>query len=113
MIGRITEYLTVTGFRVSPIVGLVHPPFTLTIEAREGVTTGISAADRARTIQVAIDPSSTPEDLVQPGHVFPLTAKDGWTPPRDAKAYAEYAQKWLKEQAGTYRIEKFTTEKNK
>jgi 3,4-dihydroxy 2-butanone 4-phosphate synthase/GTP cyclohydrolase II len=51
--------------------------FTVSVEAREGVTTGISAADRARTIQVAIDPSSTPEDLVQPGHVFPLKAKDG------------------------------------
>jgi 3,4-dihydroxy 2-butanone 4-phosphate synthase/GTP cyclohydrolase II len=51
--------------------------FTVSIEAREGVTTGISAADRARTIQVAIDPSSRPHDLVQPGHVFPLKAKDG------------------------------------
>jgi 3,4-dihydroxy 2-butanone 4-phosphate synthase/GTP cyclohydrolase II len=51
--------------------------FTVSVEAREGVTTGISAADRARTIQVAIDPSSTPEDLVQPGHVFPLKAKEG------------------------------------
>ena len=51
--------------------------FTISVEAREGVTTGISAADRARTIQVAIDPRSQPEDLVQPGHVFPLKAKDG------------------------------------
>ena len=51
--------------------------FTVSIEAREGVTTGISAADRARTIQVAIDPSSSPRDLVQPGHVFPLKAKAG------------------------------------
>src|SRR4029079_11885235 len=51
--------------------------FTVSVEAREGVTTGISAADRARTIQVAIDPHSGPEDLVQPGHVFPLRAKDG------------------------------------
>jgi 3,4-dihydroxy 2-butanone 4-phosphate synthase/GTP cyclohydrolase II len=51
--------------------------FTTSIEARDGVTTGISAADRARTIQVAIDPHSAPEDLVQPGHVFPLKAKDG------------------------------------
>jgi 3,4-dihydroxy 2-butanone 4-phosphate synthase/GTP cyclohydrolase II len=51
--------------------------FTVSIEAREGVTTGISAQDRARTIAVAIDPRSTPEDLVAPGHVFPLTAKDG------------------------------------
>ncbi len=51
--------------------------FTLSIEAREGVTTGISAADRARTIAVAIDPSSEPTDLATPGHVFPLMAKDG------------------------------------
>src|SRR4051795_189491 len=51
--------------------------FTVSVEAREGVTTGISAADRARTIQVAIDPHSRPQDLVQPGHVFPLKAKDG------------------------------------
>jgi 3,4-dihydroxy 2-butanone 4-phosphate synthase/GTP cyclohydrolase II len=51
--------------------------FTVSIEARDGVTTGISAADRARTVQVAIDPHSRPEDLVQPGHVFPLKAKEG------------------------------------
>ncbi len=51
--------------------------FTVSIEAREGVTTGISAADRARTVQVAIDPKATPEDLATPGHVFPLMARDG------------------------------------
>jgi 3,4-dihydroxy 2-butanone 4-phosphate synthase / GTP cyclohydrolase II len=51
--------------------------FTITIEAREGVTTGISAADRARTIQVAIDPTKEAADLVQPGHVFPLRARPG------------------------------------
>jgi 3,4-dihydroxy 2-butanone 4-phosphate synthase/GTP cyclohydrolase II len=51
--------------------------FTVSIEAREGVTTGISAADRSRTIQVAINPESAPSDLVQPGHVFPLRAKPG------------------------------------
>jgi 3,4-dihydroxy 2-butanone 4-phosphate synthase / GTP cyclohydrolase II len=51
--------------------------FTVSVEAREGVTTGISAADRAHTIAVAIDPASTPHDLVQPGHVFPLRARDG------------------------------------
>ena len=45
--------------------------FTVSIEARDGVTTGISAADRARTIQVAVDPDTRPRDLVQPGHVFP------------------------------------------
>jgi 3,4-dihydroxy 2-butanone 4-phosphate synthase / GTP cyclohydrolase II len=51
--------------------------FTVSIEAREGVSTGISAHDRARTIQVAIDPSKGLGDLVQPGHVFPLRAKAG------------------------------------
>jgi len=51
--------------------------FTVSIEAREGVTTGISAADRAHTIQVAIDPSKTSRDIASPGHVFPLVAKDG------------------------------------
>src|SRR5690242_6063417 len=51
--------------------------FTVSVEAREGVTTGISAADRSRTIQVAIHPASTPHDLVQPGHVFPLRARPG------------------------------------
>ena len=52
-------------------------PFTVSIEAREGVTTGISAHDRARTIQVAIDPESSPRDLVQPGHIFPLKSRAG------------------------------------
>jgi len=51
--------------------------FTVSVEAREGVTTGISAADRSRTIQVAIHPDSTHYDLVQPGHVFPLRARPG------------------------------------
>jgi 3,4-dihydroxy 2-butanone 4-phosphate synthase/GTP cyclohydrolase II len=51
--------------------------FTVSVEARDGVTTGISAADRARTIQVAIDPRSAARDLVQPGHIFPLKAKSG------------------------------------
>ena len=52
-------------------------PFTLSIEAAEGVTTGISAADRATTIQVAVASNCKPEDIVQPGHVFPLKAKQG------------------------------------
>ncbi|MGH2898247.1 MAG: bifunctional 3,4-dihydroxy-2-butanone-4-phosphate synthase/GTP cyclohydrolase II, partial [Solirubrobacteraceae bacterium] len=52
-------------------------PFTVAIEARDGVTTGISAHDRARTIQVAIDPESSPRDLVQPGHIFPLKSRAG------------------------------------
>jgi 3,4-dihydroxy 2-butanone 4-phosphate synthase/GTP cyclohydrolase II len=51
--------------------------FTVSIEARSGVSTGISAADRARTIQVAIDPETSPRELVQPGHVFPLKARIG------------------------------------
>ena len=51
--------------------------FTVSIEAREGITTGISAHDRAHTIQVAIDPRTRPQDLVQPGHIFPLKAKAG------------------------------------
>ena len=51
--------------------------FTISIEAREGVTTGISAADRSRTVQVAIDPTKAAGDLVQPGHVFPLRARPG------------------------------------
>ncbi len=51
--------------------------FTISIEARTGVTTGISAADRARTIQAAVAPDAGPRDLVSPGHIFPLRAKDG------------------------------------
>ncbi|TDQ41410.1 bifunctional 3,4-dihydroxy-2-butanone-4-phosphate synthase/GTP cyclohydrolase II [Tepidicella xavieri] len=51
--------------------------FTVSIEAAEGVTTGISAADRARTVQAAVAPDARPEDLVQPGHIFPLQAVDG------------------------------------
>jgi 3,4-dihydroxy 2-butanone 4-phosphate synthase/GTP cyclohydrolase II len=51
--------------------------FTLSIEAREGVTTGISAADRALTIQTAVADAASPEDIVVPGHVFPLRARDG------------------------------------
>jgi len=51
--------------------------FTTSIEAREGVTTGISAADRARTISVAVDAAKGPEHIVSPGHVFPLVARDG------------------------------------
>ena len=51
--------------------------FCESIEAAEGVTTGISAADRARTIRVAIDPASKPADLARPGHVFPLRAREG------------------------------------
>jgi 3,4-dihydroxy 2-butanone 4-phosphate synthase/GTP cyclohydrolase II len=51
--------------------------FTVSIEAAEGVTTGISAFDRARTVQAAVAKNATPDDIVQPGHVFPITAKEG------------------------------------
>ncbi len=51
--------------------------FTEPIEARHGITTGISAPDRSRTIMVAIDPDAGPDDLVKPGHVFPLRAQEG------------------------------------
>jgi 3,4-dihydroxy 2-butanone 4-phosphate synthase/GTP cyclohydrolase II len=51
--------------------------FTLSIEAAEGVTTGISAHDRARTVQAAVSPNAVPEDIVQPGHIFPLMAQPG------------------------------------
>ncbi|HEY3950234.1 3,4-dihydroxy-2-butanone-4-phosphate synthase [Phenylobacterium sp.] len=51
--------------------------FTVSIEAREGVTTGISAHDRAHTVAVAVDPTKGPDDIVSPGHVFPLVARDG------------------------------------
>ena len=51
--------------------------FTVSIEAAEGVTTGISAADRARTVKVAVDKNTRPSDLVQPGHIFPLKAQPG------------------------------------
>src|SRR3954466_6099610 len=84
--GRGLICLTLTGERCEEL-GLnlmaakneapLQTAFTVSIEARDGVTTGISAADRAQTIQVAIDPKASPRDLVQPGHVFPLRAKDG------------------------------------
>lgn len=53
--------------------------FTASIEAKEGVTTGISAYDRAHTVAVAIDPNTRPSDIVSPGHVFPIMARDGGT----------------------------------
>ena len=58
--------------------GTVHSTaFTVSIEAAQGVTTGISAADRARTVQMAVEPHAKASDLVQPGHIFPLQAVDG------------------------------------
>jgi 3,4-dihydroxy 2-butanone 4-phosphate synthase/GTP cyclohydrolase II len=53
--------------------------FTVSIEAREGITNGFTARDRAHTIAVAINPETTPRDLVTPGHVFPLAARPGGT----------------------------------
>ena len=84
--GRGLICLTLTGDRVDQLGlnlmsqhnGTRHETaFTTSIEAREGVTTGISAADRARTISVAIDGSKSKDDIVTPGHVFPLRARDG------------------------------------
>jgi len=84
--GRGLICLSLTGERVDAL-GLPlmtthnssrhETPFTTSIEAREGVTTGISAHDRARTVAVAIDPSKTAGDISTPGHVFPLRARDG------------------------------------
>lgn len=65
---QVTEAENGTGFGTA---------FTVSIEARTGVTTGISAADRARTILAAVDPASKPSDIVRPGHVFPLRARQG------------------------------------
>jgi 3,4-dihydroxy 2-butanone 4-phosphate synthase / GTP cyclohydrolase II len=62
--------------------------FMVTVEARTGVTTGISAHDRARTIRVAIDPSTGPDDLVQPGHILPLKTKVGGVLERAGNAEA-------------------------
>ncbi len=62
---------------VSDNTALHHTNFTVSIEAAEGVTTGISAHDRARTVQVAVKSDAKPQDLAQPGHIFPLTAQPG------------------------------------
>ncbi len=84
--GRGLICLCLTGERcdqldLQPMTSLNETPFgtafTVSIEAREGIATGISVHDRARTIQVAIDPSKGPRDLVRPGHVFPLRARPG------------------------------------
>ncbi len=84
--GRGLICLTLTGARIDqlglPLMASKNSSrhetaFTVSIEAREGVDTGISAKDRATTIAVAIDPNSGPQDLATPGHVFPLRARDG------------------------------------
>jgi 3,4-dihydroxy 2-butanone 4-phosphate synthase/GTP cyclohydrolase II len=69
--------------------------FTVSIEAREGVTTGISAADRARTVAVAINPELKCDDIVTPGHVFPLLARDGGTLIRSEKLVKRIEQQML------------------
>ena len=85
--GRGLICLTLTGARASELQlecrwsargrSRNRTAFTQSIEAREGITTGISAADRARTIATAIDPTKGAADLVSPGHVFPLVAREG------------------------------------
>ncbi|WP_022708288.1 MULTISPECIES: 3,4-dihydroxy-2-butanone-4-phosphate synthase [Paracoccus] len=84
--GRGLICLSLTPSRIEALgLGLMSPKnssrhetaFTMSIEAREGVTTGISAHDRARTIAVAIDPDKGPADIATPGHVFPLRAREG------------------------------------
>ncbi|MEO1657323.1 MAG: 3,4-dihydroxy-2-butanone-4-phosphate synthase [Pseudomonadota bacterium] len=62
--------------------------FTVSVEAREGVTTGISAADRARTVEVLINPESKPDDIVSPGHMFPLRAHPGGVTSRGGQTEA-------------------------
>ena len=73
-VGRLDLPMMQPAGRVGPPLGTA---FTVSIEARRGVTTGISSADRARTIHVAADPATRPEDIVTPGHVFPLRARAG------------------------------------
>ncbi len=84
--GRGLICLTLTGDRIDALglpqmssgnASRYDTPFTVSIEAIEGVTTGISAHDRARTVAVAIDPSKTEADIATPGHVFPLRAREG------------------------------------
>ena len=63
-------------------------PFTVSVEARHGVSTGISAHDRAHTMRTLIDPKSSPNDIVMPGHVFPLRARDNGVLERDGQTEA-------------------------
>lgn len=91
--GRGLICLALTPARAMQLgISLINPgsdrqsgrPHGRSIEARTGVSTGISAADRARTVAVAIDPASTGDDLVSPGHVFPLIAAEGGVRERPA-----------------------------
>ena len=74
--GEICDQLGL-GMQVAENQSRFGTAFTVTIEAREGVTTGISARDRARTILAAVNPAARPNDLVRPGHIAPLRARDG------------------------------------
>jgi 3,4-dihydroxy 2-butanone 4-phosphate synthase/GTP cyclohydrolase II len=65
------------GQMVSENTERMSTAFTVSVDAREGVTTGISAADRAHTVRLLVDDSTVAQDIVRPGHVFPLRAKDG------------------------------------
>jgi 3,4-dihydroxy 2-butanone 4-phosphate synthase / GTP cyclohydrolase II len=76
MAGEIVDRLDIPQM-VTHNASRMGTAFTASIEAKEGITTGISAADRAHTCRVAVDDATGPEDLVMPGHVFPLRAKDG------------------------------------
>lgn len=91
--GRGLICLAITPARAVKLgIGLINPgmerqsgrPFGRSIEARQGISTGISAADRARTVQVAISEDATADDLVSPGHVFPLIAAPGGLSERQA-----------------------------
>src|SRR5215208_4445103 len=76
MAGEIVDRLDIPQM-VTHNASRMGTAFTASIEAKEGITTGISAADRAHTCRDAVDDATGPEDLVMPGHVFPLRAKDG------------------------------------
>ena len=69
-------------------------PFTITIDAREGITTGVSVHDRMKTLKVVLDPQSKPEDLVRPGHMFPLRAAQNGT--LDRKGHTDAAVDLMK-----------------
>ena len=76
MAGEIVDRLDIPQM-VTHNASRMGTAFTASIEAKEGITTGISAADRAHTCRVAVDEATGPEDIVMPGHVFPLRAKAG------------------------------------
>jgi len=105
--GRGLPYLALSAARIDwlrlpPMASswsLYRKPFTVSIEARDGVTTGISAADRARTIRVATSPHAEPADLVSPGHVFPLRARSDESPRAFGRVEAALA---LVKEAGAF-----------